>query len=414
MIGNTSGGCEPMYSIAYFKNVAKDIQGEDMLVEFDDYFIRALEANGVDVDAVKEAAEEKMRNNEWEGVESIPNSVLPPAVKELFITSDRVDAKEHVDIQAAFQYHNHSGISKTCNFPHEATKEDVREAYMRAYEKGIKGMTVYRDGTRDVQVMQTNQENTLTDMDKVDAIAEIAKDYDSKEELLHSEELKEALGLEDSEIRVGTDLDKQISQEGVEADTEENTTSEEAGTHTHMGQNQGVKERPKVVTGTTQEIETAYGDLFVTINDAENNGPFEVFANLGKSGGYTQSFTQALGRMTSLALRTGAEAEEVIKQLDDIRSPQIAWDQGTQIHSVPDAIAEAMKRHMGHNTQQTVDNFDQDNNSGQTQAKTDQEQKADAAKIVQEGGNPECPECGGMLVLQEGCNKCPECGFSKC
>jgi ribonucleoside-diphosphate reductase alpha chain len=415
MIGNTSGGCEPMYSIAYFKNVAKDIQGEDMLVEFDDYFIRALEANDVDVEAVKEAAEEKMRNNEWEGVASIPDSVLPPAVKELFITSDRVDAKEHVDIQAAFQYHNHSGISKTCNFPHEATKEDVREAYMRAYDKGIKGMTVYRDGTRDVQVMQTNQENTLTDMDKVDAIAEIASDYESEEQLLHSEELKEALGLEDSEIRVGTDLDKQISQEGVEADTEEEAeeTQKQQHGHTDMGGNKGIKERPKVVSGTTQEIETAYGDLFVTINDAEDNGPFEVFANLGKSGGYTQSFTQALGRMTSLALRTGADASEVVKQLDDIRSPQIAWDQGTQIHSVPDAIAEAMKRHMGYDTQKTVENFNQ-GNEGTTQPKTDQEQKADAAKIVQDGGNPECPECGGMLVLQEGCNKCPDCGYSKC
>ncbi len=411
MIGNTSGGCEPIYSLAYFKNVAKDIQGEDMLVEFDDYFIRALEANDVDVEKVKEAAQEKMENNEWEGVESIPDEVLPAHVKEIFATADQVTPEEHIDIQAAFQEHNHSGISKTCNFPNEASKDDVREAYMRAYDKGVKGMTVYRDGTRDTQVMQTNKENTLTDMDKVDMLSEIVEEFGGAKELLESNEFEEVvsqtgLQIQDEETE---DLSQEVTQEGVQAE------SSEEGGHTSMGSNEKVKERPKIATGTTQEIETAYGDLFVTINNSKTNGPIEVFARVGKGGGYTQSFTEALGRTISLSLRSGADAEEVIKQLDDIRSPQISWDQGEQIHSVPDAIAEAMKRHVnGHGgSQQTVDSFDGDTES-RTQTKTDQEEKADAAKIVQDGGNPECPECGGMLVLQEGCNKCPDCGYSKC
>jgi ribonucleoside-diphosphate reductase alpha chain len=419
MIGNTSGGCEPIYSLAYFKNVAKDIQGEDMLVEFDDYFIRALEANDVDVEEVKAAAQEKMENNEWDGVNSIPDEVLPPHVKEIFATADQVTPEEHIDIQAAFQAHNHSGISKTCNFPNEATKDDVREAYMRAYEKGVKGMTVYRDGTRDTQVMQTNKENTLTDMDKVDMLSELVEEFGGAQELLQSNEFEEVvsqtgLQLQDEDTE---NLSQEVTQEGVEAD------SPDQGKSTHMGNKPNVKERPKVAQGTTQEIETAYGDLFVTINNSENNGPFEVFANLGKSGGYTQSFTQALGRMTSLALRSGAEGEDVIKQLDDIRSPQIAWDQGTQIHSVPDAIAEAMKRHMEvqQGSQQTVDQYEtpaqKTEKKGTTQPKTETEQKADAgdtAEIIKDGDNPECPDCGGMLVLQEGCKTCPDCGWSKC
>jgi ribonucleoside-diphosphate reductase alpha chain len=241
-------------------------------------------------------------------------------------------------------------------------------------------------------------------MDKVDALAELAKDYDNKQDLLQSDELKEALGIEGKTIAVGDEeeLEQEITQEGISADSEGN------GQHTKMGDSDRVRERPKVIQGTTQEITTPYGDLFVTIN-GDDHGPFEVFANLGKSGGYTQSFTQALGRMTSLALRSGATGEDVVKQLDDIRSPQIAWDQGTQIHSVPDAIAEAMKRHLGQDTQKTVDNF-----GGETQGKTETEQKADAAKIIEEGGNPECPECGGMLQLSEGCQTCPECGWSKC
>ena len=426
MIGNTSGGCEPIFSLAYFKNVAKDIQGEDMLVEFDDYFIKALEANDVDVEEVKAAAQEKMENNEWDGVNSIPDDILPPRVKEIFTTANQVNAKEHVDIQAAFQHYNHSGISKTCNFPNEATKEDVREAYMRAYEKGIKGMTVYRDGTRDTQVMQTNKENTLTDMDKVDMLSEVVEEFGGAEELLNSNEFKEVTdetGLQVQEEGAAAsgveadseDLDQEITQEGVEADTEGRAQP------TSMSK-EGARDRPKVIQGTTQEIETAYGDLYVTINDDEE-GPFEVFAQIGKAGGYTQSFTEGLGRTISLALRSGASGEEVINQLDDIRSPQISWDGGKQIHSVPDAVAEAMKRHlgMGSGSQQKVDEFDQatpETPDGQTQAKTETEEFADStgdvASIISGGDNPECPDCGGMLELQEGCKKCPSCGWSKC
>ena len=416
MIGNTSGGCEPIYSLAYFKNVAKDIQGEDMLVEFDDYFIRALEANDVNVGEVKKAAQEKMENNEWNGVESIPDDVLPPAVKEIFATADQVTPEEHIDIQAAFQAHNHSGISKTCNFPNEATKDDVREAYMRAYDKGVKGMTVYRDGTRDTQVMQTNKENTLTDMDKVDMLSELVEEFGGAEELVQSNEFEEVVSQTGVELRdENEDLSQEVTQEGIQAEKPKEESGNAPDTSSEMGSGSNVRERPKTISGTTQEIETAYGDLFVTINDDEN-GPFEVFANLGKSGGYTQSFTQALGRMTSLALRSGANGTDVVKALDDIRSPQISWDQGTQIHSVPDAIAEAMKRHLEveEGEQQTFQNFEQ---QGQTQPKTAEEERADrsdTAEIIKDGDNPECPDCGGMLILQEGCKTCPDCGWSKC
>jgi len=168
MLGDTSGGCEPIFSLAYFKNVAKDIQGEDMLVEFDDYFLKALEHNGIDVETVKEDARQKMENNEWEGVQSISDEILPPRVKNFFATADQVTPEEHMEIQAAFQKHNHSGISKTCNFPNSATREDVKDAYLQAHELGIKGMTVYRDGSRDTQVMQTNKENKV--VEKIDVL----------------------------------------------------------------------------------------------------------------------------------------------------------------------------------------------------------------------------------------------------
>lgn len=182
MLGDTSGGCEPIFSLAYFKNVAKDIQGEDMLVEFDDYFLKALEHNDVDVEKVKKDAKHKMDNNQWEGVQSISDDILPADVKHFFATADQVTPEEHMEIQAAFQKHNHSGISKTCNFPNTATREDVKEAYLKAHELGIKGMTVYRDGSRETQVMQTNKDNKV--VEKIDVLQWLdSADNDSVQEV---------------------------------------------------------------------------------------------------------------------------------------------------------------------------------------------------------------------------------------
>ncbi|MDY6761605.1 MAG: adenosylcobalamin-dependent ribonucleoside-diphosphate reductase [Candidatus Nanohaloarchaea archaeon] len=404
MIANTSGGCEPIYSLAYFKNVAKDIQGEDMLVEFDDYFIKALEANDVDVEQVKEDAEETMRDNEWDGVHSISDEALPPAMKDLFVTADRVTAEEHVDIQAAFQVHNHSGISKTCNFPNDATREDVKEAYMQAYDKGIKGLTVYRDGTRDVQVMTTREDNKLEDLDKADLLAELVDEYGGTEELLTSKEFREAAGMkEESGLLVKQNGDGSYHTQTIEpGDTGGDVESDD-------GVRAEPRERPETISGTTQKIETGYGGMYVTINEDED-GIFEVFLQLGKSGGYTQSFTDAIGRLVSTALRAGVDEDVIIEQLEGIRSPRVAWDNSEQILSVPDAVAKAMNRYLSGEAsaaQTSVTNFaDRD--------ATDVEDSPDAQRLVDQGMNPECPECNGMLQLQEGCRKCPECGFSEC
>lgn len=163
MLANTSGGCEPVYNVANFKNVGGDIQGDDMLVEFDDYFLRVLEANDIDVEAVKEEAETLMRNNEFEGVEDLP---VPQKIADIFVTTQDLSSRQHTMIQRAFQEYVDSGISKTINLPHEATHDDVAEAYMLALDEDefgapIKGMTVYRDGSRDEQVLTTRVDNGL-------------------------------------------------------------------------------------------------------------------------------------------------------------------------------------------------------------------------------------------------------------
>jgi len=157
MVGNTTGGCEPIYNVAYYKNVSDDVQGDEMLVEFDDYFLRTLVDNDIDVDAVKEEAQEQMANNEFDGVEGL--ETVPDAIGELFVVTSDLSGKEHAAVQTACQAGVDSAISKTCNFPNDASVEDMDEVYRYIYENGGKGVTVYRDGTRSKQVLTTRADN---------------------------------------------------------------------------------------------------------------------------------------------------------------------------------------------------------------------------------------------------------------
>lgn len=163
MLADTSGGIEPVHSVAYKKNVGEDIQGDEMLVEFDSYFIKALEANEDQmeyaVDEIKKLAAEQMTNNEWRGVDGLP---IPEELKKIFVTTNDLTSREHGLMQRAFQDAVDSGISKTINLPKQATHSDVHDAYMLALsddEVGspIKGMTVYRDQSRMEQVVTTQE-----------------------------------------------------------------------------------------------------------------------------------------------------------------------------------------------------------------------------------------------------------------
>lgn len=152
MIANTSGGCEPFFNVVYFKNVGKDVQGREMLTEFDEYFLQVLEANGVDVEAVKKEARQLMQEGTFEGPRSLS---VPNGITELFVTAAEISPDEHVRMQAAFQEYVDSGISKTINFSADATRDDVDRAYRRAIELGCKGLTVYRAGSRREEVLKT-------------------------------------------------------------------------------------------------------------------------------------------------------------------------------------------------------------------------------------------------------------------
>lgn len=388
MIVGTSGGCEPIYSVAHFKNVGKDIQGEDMLVEFDDYFLRSLKANGVDVEKTKEEAESLMRNNEWEGVDSLSDDVLPPEIKDLFVAAGQVSPEEHVKIQAAFQEYNQSAISKTCNFPYEATRDDVESAFMLAYDMGVKGLTVYRDGSRKDQVMMTQEKSEKGKKKLLEALIE---GYGSVEDLLTSEEIRKRLDEGNlNDILAGESRTESIDRKERKP-----------------------RNRPNIIHGSTQRINTGQGKMYVTVNE-DADGIFELFATIGKSGGFTSSLTEAVGRLVSLALRSGIEPEEVIDELKGIRSPKMAWDKGTKIHSIPDGIGKALERYLdgeARRVQESVESFSSEDDEGE---KMSENEKKELEEMIERGINPECPKCGSILEYTEGCVKCTSCGYSEC
>ncbi|SFR92807.1 ribonucleoside-diphosphate reductase class II [Halomicrobium zhouii] len=416
MVGNTTGGCEPIYNVAYYKNVSDDVQGDEMLVEFDDYFLRVLEENDLDIDAVKEEAQEQMANNEFDGVDGL--TTVPDAVGELFVTTGQLTPKQHAGIQCACQQGVDSAISKTVNAPNDSTVEDAKEVFEYIYEHGGKGVTYYRDGTRSKQVLTTRADNTeFADMDEGEIVEQIKEVFGGIEGFLENEAVQAA-------------IDDSVADLLEVADGEKTVFAEK-------------QTRPDVLHGVTQRIDTGYGKLYVNINeDPEQERPFELFANIGNSGGFTASFTEALAKTISTALRSGVDPREIADELQGIRSPKVAWDKGEQIQSIPDAIGTAMRRYLDGEVdkaypqqttlEETADEADgeaaDDPNRQSPSPETDGggvaaesggseagPNDADQQSIIDAGESPECPDCGAMsLYYSEGCKTCESCGWSEC
>ncbi len=343
MIADTSGGCEPEFSLIWYKRV---MDGEE-LPYFLDYFEEVARREGF----WREDLVKKILDNHGSprGLQGIPEKW-----QRVFATAHDVASEWHVRMQAAFQDYCDAAVSKTINLPREATVEDVKKAYLLAYDLKCKGITVYRDGSREDQVLNIG-------------VAEAEKP---------------------KAVRV------EVPAEPVALRP---------------------RARPDVITGRTQKILTGYGALYVTVNEDEK-GLFEVFAQIGRGGGYTASFTEGIARLVSLCLRSGVPVDEIIDQLEGIRSPRIAVDHGERVYSIPDAIAKAIKRHIGMQKtgiQPAVETYDELGGAVETDVELEKESR-DAAELLRKGLNPECPECGKPLVFEEGCVKCHSCGYSEC
>jgi ribonucleoside-diphosphate reductase alpha chain len=276
---------------------------------------------------------------------------IPEDIKKVFVTAHDISPEWHVWMQAAFQKFTDNAVSKTVNFPQDATTEDIRKVYELAYRLGCKGVTVYRDKSREAQVLNIGKVN------REEAEADI-EEFEDVEEF-------EAI-------------------EGIEREEHEVVSS-----HTLKSP----RSRADVTRGTTRKMKTGCGALYVTINE-DKYGIFEIFAQMGKAGGCSASQNETTGRLISLALRSGIEVKTIIKQLSGIRCPQPIWTNGTQILSCSDAIAKALKQYIEEKNHQGGEvSFDEDQS---------------VASILT------CPDCGSAVVHESGCVTCTVCGFSKC
>lgn len=152
MIAGTSAGIEPLYDVVYRRTADTDVQGDEPFVAVDPYFREVLDARGVDVAAVSDAAREQMRAGTYAGPSALP---IPDDLMALFVTARDVSPETHVRVQAAFQAHVDGAVSKTVNLPADASRADVSTAYQLALETGCLGCTVYRSGSRESQVLST-------------------------------------------------------------------------------------------------------------------------------------------------------------------------------------------------------------------------------------------------------------------
>jgi len=308
IIAGCSSGIEPLFALSYTRNILDGAQ----LVEANPYFEKVAKREGFYSDELMKRLAEGDKLVDIDGV--------PDDVRRLFVTAHEVDPEWHIRMQAAFQSSTDNAVSKTVNFPRQATEKDIANVYMRAYEEGLKGITIYRDGSREGQVLTTGKK---------------------KEEKAEGSKLTP-------------------------------------------------RKRPGVTTGVTEKVKTGCGNLYVTVN-SDDKGICEVFSHLGKSGGCASAQLEATCRLISLALRAGVDVASIVGQLRAIRCPSIAWEEGKAILSCADAIAGVLEKHStGYDGKPKLEDYGAKNLAGQ------------------------CPDCGSLLVFQEGCFVCPGCGYTKC
>ncbi len=292
-----------------------------------------------------------------------PNEPTP----DYFVSSNDLTPEEHVRVQATIQRYTDSSISKTVNAPNNHTVEQVQTLYRLAYEMGCKGVTYYRDGSRDAVLTRVADEK------------------------------------------------KAEEQAAAPGATMEVVTSIQ----------DGVKPRPSVVHGYTRQVSAPEGKINITINSDEH-GPLEVFVNVGKAGSDIAALAEALGRLISLNLRILSplsqtdRAKEIGEQLRGIGGSRSVGFGIQQVRSLPDAVARALEMHFDEMKQHEAEHEARAEAAHVAESETHSNGHSDQATSLLNMGHMSltgnlCPQCGcNTMVYEEGCKKCYNCGHSEC
>jgi len=382
IIAGCSSGIEPLFAVAFMRN-----QAGALMPDVNEDFVAVARQEGWYSDGLVHRIAEAGH---------IHFGDVPAQWQRVFVTAHDVTPEWHIRMQAAFQEFTDSAISKTCNFPQEATEEDVEQIYRFAYELGCKGVTVYRDASREMQVLSTGA---------------TAKQVQQRAGTLAEEvqrQLAEALG--------------HIAE--LEAELER-TRAKLHDAEAENLQRRSKRSRPDLLKGSTRRIETPLGTMYVTITEDDRGQPFEVFISLGKAGAPLMANVEAIGRLISLALRSGVPMPEIYRQLRGISSDRPVGLGPNKVLSVPDAIGIAIEKWMQdkHGIQQellgglpaqTAGLSVRDVVAPDPDAATASGAGALESRVPDRDFIGACPDCGSQLAFIEGCAKCHVCGFSEC
>ena len=326
-------GCEPVFALAYYRNVYQAAGEEEnlTLTYTSPKFIEALEKVGVSGEERKKIVDQVIQKGTCQGVEGVPEEI-----KNTFVVSSDIKPEEHVGTQASIQAFIDNSISKTCNFPDDAKREDVANVYMKGWESGCKGLTAYVTGSRQEVVLETEETR-------------------------------------------GTKEEPAVIQEY------KNVEMEEA--------------RGYRLSGTTYKISTPQGKAFVTINKSEKGEPLEVFINVGKAGSDVSALSEAMGRLVSGWLRSSKNRDYTVKdiviQLIGIGGATSTGFGKNRVSSLPDAIAKVLAEEFKLTVRANGSNIvNPDNNEVSYYSHTDMCPDCGNATLVLEEGCAKCYSCG--------------------
>jgi ribonucleoside-diphosphate reductase alpha chain len=368
-------GCEPVFALAYVRHVNDN--GKDLQLTYTSpRFESALEKAGIAGEARQEIIARVMQHGTCRDIPEVPETL-----RNVFVVAGDIPAEEHVHMQAALQAFVDNSLSKTINFPEDATLEDVAEAYMLAWELGCKGITVYVTGSREKVVLETKatvQKKQSPAVPTGTVVLPFGNNGGG--------------GKPVSETEIATQL---------------------AAWH------ESKKPRPRLLPGSTFQVETPLGKAFITVNENGGKQPFEVFINTAKAGSETAAVSEAIGRLISYILRLASpiapreRLSEVVRQLSGIGGGRSLGFGPNRVRSLPDGVGQVLDEYLnGRKTHQVTESDvkaapEPANDNGHFP-------QAEPAVSVMNMGDL-CPECGeATMVNEEGCRKCYTCGYSEC
>lgn len=305
-----------------------------------------------------------------------PDEELP----DYFVTAMSLSAEDHIRAQAAIQTWVDSSISKTANCPSDFTVEETKKLYELAFELGCKGVTIYRDGSRDVQVLSTENKDDKKEEAKAESVQKAAEQPSGSSEA--------------SDTGALTQLSSTLTT-GISPETQQVFDKQ-------------YKKRPQILRGATYKFNTPFGMAYITINDM-NGTPSEIFMNVGKAGSDVFAMSEALGRVCSLFLRYGDHGNKVellVKHLKGIGGSGAIGFGPNRVESIADAVAKALEMHSGDDSEPYIT---------ATQEITATVESVKPYTPSASTSTDLCPSCGSAsLVNSEGCKNCANCGYSKC